>query len=142
MSGGQSIRVAGNIRQTICVSGSLATLRNLRGQPFTLYDDDDFNVNDGSMLHGDEGEALRFPSTALLQDSDVQRDNVLAVAYIRPTYDIGGGAAPFALNVIDKNNLDPYFSAFDNVATTMDSDFWTLYLLGAYQGTENESFVS
>jgi hypothetical protein len=140
VAGGQSIRVAGNLRQAICVSGNLAALRNLQGQPFVLYDDDDFNVNDGSMLHGDEGEPLRFPSTALLQDSDVQRDNVLAVAYIRPTYDIGGGTAPFALNVTDRNNLDPYFSAFDNVATTMDPDFWTLYLLGAYQGTEDASF--
>ncbi len=135
VAGGRSVLVAESLEHTICVAGTVAGFLDLQGQSFSLYDDDDFNRNDGLVLRGDEGESLRVPSTAMLQDSDVRIDNVLAVAYIRPTYDIGGGTAPFLLNVPNYNNLAAHF--FFNNEANNDSDFWAVYLLGAYQGKED-----
>src|SRR5438876_5597665 len=82
---------------------------------------------------------------SLLQDSDDSRRNKLAPAYIRPTYDLRGESTnvPFVLNMSATAPLgspNPYtpdnaraLFQFDNVATEADPDFWTIYVLNAYQ---------
>lgn len=108
---------------------------------FTLVDDDDFNNDDGPNLDGDAGEDVTAPDTSLMQDSDEATKNVFAEAYVRPTYDIGGnGNVPFVLNTPGSGNNSAAESAellktyqFANRATEDDDEFWTVYLLGAYQ---------
>jgi hypothetical protein len=110
----------------------------MTGWHFTLVDDDDFNSNDGTMLGGDEGEKIPYPDLSLLQDSDDPSRNKLAPAFVRPTYDVGGGLAPFVANAPPSTspdfdtNLASLF-AFDNEASEADPNFWTLYALSAYQ---------
>ena len=120
------------------------------GQSFILYDDDDHNDDDGNSLDGDNGEVLDLPDLRLLQDSDVvcvdeydiNNCNSFAIAYIRPTYDLRGSGEriPFELNsssvamettIRNKDN-------FDNFDHHDSSDFWTIYLLGAYQYQPDE----
>ena len=85
-----------NIRNS---SGALITL--FANTPFELYDDDDFNDDDGTRVDGDTGEDIPSPddpsvnATALLQSSDLLCSqtipsgcNVFASSYVRPLYDI------------------------------------------------------
>jgi hypothetical protein len=105
---------------------------------FTLVDDDDFNSSDGAALDGDAGEDVTNVDTTLIQDSDDGAKNVFAFAYVRPTFDVGDNNSNvlFVLNTPDGANEDALLIAtydFDQVATEADPDFWTVYLLGAYQ---------
>ena len=105
---------------------------------FTLVDDDDFNSDDGANLDGDAGEDVTAPATTLVQDSDDGTKNVFAFAYVRPTYDVGDNntGVAFVLNTPDGANEGALLKAtydFDQKATEADIDFWTVYLLGAYQ---------
>ncbi len=56
-----------------------------------------------------------------------------APAYVIPLYDIGddNDDVPFVLNVIPPDSPDVY--DFDAIAWEADPDFWTIYLLGAFQ---------
>ena len=113
------------------------------GYNFTLYDDDDFNDDDGSNLDGDTGEDIPPPDMSFLQDSDDPTINKLAPAYVRPTYDLAGedDNVPFVLNTPKANATsgNPTLAEllgvyrFDNIATEDDPDFWTVYVLNAYQ---------
>jgi hypothetical protein len=110
------------------------------GYTFQLYDDDDFNANDGSNVIGDEGQSIPVPDRGFIGEFDLPGQNVLALAYIRPAYyinDIGDGLSPlFKANIdgfTDGNQLDSIIS-FDNRMTERDEQFWTVYLLNAYQG--------
>jgi len=112
---------------------------------FTLWDDDDFNGDDsGNALlgrDGDQGEDVDPPQvTDYVEVSDDPTKNKFAPAYIRPAYDIGGESfVDFHLNVRtdDATDLVPLYS-FDNEATEADPAFWTVYILGAYQGATDE----
>ncbi|MGI8811442.1 MAG: hypothetical protein ACR2IH_02805 [Pyrinomonadaceae bacterium] len=112
----------------------------LANATFQLFDDDDFNDNDGTLLDGDGGnENVPMPDTSLLtQDSDDPATNVFAPAYIHPRYDIGdnndnvafSGNYATARPADIQNQYD-----FDQRATQASSSFWTVYILGAYQFT-------
>jgi hypothetical protein len=120
---------------------------NLSGRSFTLVDDDDFNNNDGTNLRGDEGENISAPDLSLMADSldngvcDYSRPNVFGPAYVCPVYDLMGNDdfVPFVLNVTDYTPMTLKATYdFDAVGTEASEDFWTVYLLGAYQGVPKE----
>lgn len=100
--------------------------------PFTLVDDDDFNSNDVGNLDGDAGEDINDPDTSMVMNSDLITENIFAQVYIRPIRDIGGADVPFTLNAPPNNAFTSIFD-FDNAATKDSADFWTIYLVGAYQ---------
>jgi hypothetical protein len=97
---------------------------------FRLVDDDDFNNNDAGALDGDDGEELPEPDQRWVHDSDLPAENVFAVAYVRPTYDLSNNnpdpTVPFV------KNSDFLYQQFNNYRGN-DKNFWTAYLLGAYQ---------
>jgi hypothetical protein len=114
---------------------------------FQLYDDDDFNDNNGTSVIGDEGEPIPPPDHLFIEEypnGDSIAHNVLALAYIRPVYDInnvGNGLSPLFKANIDGftvgDQLDSII-AFENRMTEEDEQFWTVYLLNAYQGFSYE----
>jgi hypothetical protein len=115
------------------------------GKRFTAFDDDDFNDNSGAAKNGDIGENLVLPDTSRLQDSDSADQNVFAPGYVRPTFDLKtyGLANPnphpaFVLNQAGDaaEDVRALFS-FDNAAQNT-TDFWVVYLLGAYQAITSE----
>lgn len=119
------------------------------GAPFIVYDDDDFNGNDGANLDGDGGEVLAASRTdiifsrnlLLMQASDDPAKNVYAAAFIRPVYDGGGNTAndttnlPFYVNNEENQQGvdDPINNARNSEGNEAD-DFWVVYLQIAYQG--------
>jgi hypothetical protein len=123
--------VVGSRAGTITVSGEI--LQNPANRTFTLYDDDDFNNNNGADLDGDEGEALAAPDRSWARDSDDPAENAFARAYVKPTYDLSGQntnpTVPFALN----DDLPSFWKYFDNQKYVGDKNYWVAYLLGAYQ---------
>ncbi|HEX7184636.1 MAG TPA: hypothetical protein VF756_22620 [Thermoanaerobaculia bacterium] len=135
--------VTDNTRGTISVfSGGVPPGTALAGRAYVLVDDDDFNSDDPSnALDGDDGENVTAPDTSLVQDSDDPGQNVFAPAYVRPIYDIGDNndLVPFVLNVAkDAPTAIIATYDFDSVGTEADDDFWTIYLLGAYQFIRRE----
>ena len=98
-------------------------------------DDDDFNNDDGTNLDGDDAENVTAPDTSLLP-------NAFAPAYVLPVFDVGDNNdfVPFVLNTDTTNPPASLISTydFDQVATETDANFWTVYLLGAYQGWTTE----
>jgi hypothetical protein len=140
---------------TTCNTGSTVTVRNtgplvtlFADTPFELYDDDDFNDNNGTTLNGDTGEPVPEPDRTMLQSTDTpcpntitaSNCNVFASAYIRPAEDLTGNQG----NVAFQNNIsDPDIDSlvqlyFQNQMTESSQTFWTIYLLGAYQHQETE----
>ncbi len=133
--------VIDNTRGTITISGGAFQSAAMAGRAYVLVDDDDFNADDLTMLDGDEGENVTAPDTSLVQDSDDPGLNVFAPAYVRPIYDIGDNNdfVPFVLNVAkDAPSAIIATYDFDTVGTEADDDFWTIYLLGAYQFIQRE----
>ena len=119
---------------------------------FRLYDDDDFNDNDGPFpgdgsLDGDEGEDIPEPNMELLQANDVacildsegkvsNECNALLPAYVRRETNFLPGShenIPFDANVTEAEIDKIFVDHFNNGASESSSDFWTVYLLGAYQ---------
>ena len=146
---GQSFEVFQNGTNTVSIINP-AQINISAGQQFILYDDDDFNSDDGTALrpkHGDEGEDIPFLNDDFLKESDVPTlnlntpaSNVLAYAFIRPTYDLTGSGedVPFVLNVPDTQSATLFNqNNFDNLPYEADEDFWTVYLLSAYQPGTN-----
>ncbi len=121
----------GMVITAVNVTDSSVTVNALADIPFNLVDDDDFNNDDGSNLDGDEGENVSAPDTSLLQ-------NAFAPAYVLPVFDVGDNNdfVPFVLNTDTRNPPASIINTydFDTVATEADVNFWTVYLLGAYQG--------
>lgn len=131
--------------------GSFATL--FANTPFELYDDDDYNDDDGpapagdGSLDGDTGEDIPPPDTALLTaGSDDTNLNVFASAYIHPVYDVvdPNDDTIFQANAIGgaAGDIRPLFVDRDLTTTNIDNEFWTVLLLGSYQftlGTDNDS---
>jgi hypothetical protein len=86
-------------------------------------------------LGGDIGENVTAPEITLIQNNDNPAFNVFAAAYVRPIYDVGDNndLVTFLLN---SPSTRPGLVAtydFDSSGTQTDSNFWTVYLLGAYQ---------
>jgi hypothetical protein len=139
---GQSFVVDRNTVNSIFIDGAVADLLPLRGLPFTVYDDDDFNRNDGRNLRGDEGEDVPMPSDRLVGDSGLAEFNVLAPAYVQPIYDLGpNDQVTFALNLdnYDEGTIQDVFAPDRESDSDDGPDFWAVYLLGAYQGTVSTS---
>jgi hypothetical protein len=130
--------VDANTTNTVTVLNNAGTFNITSGDTFTLYDDDDFNDGDGTVLDGDQGEDIPEPDISLLTDSDNPANNVFASAYIRPKYDLSGSHenVPFVANIpANRADFDTILGSpnFSNFATEADDTFWTIYLLGAYQ---------
>lgn len=129
--------VVDNTRSTVTIHGIVAS-STVAGLSYVLVDDDDFNNDDTGKLDGDDTENVTAPDTSLVQDSDNPSQNVFAPAYVRPKYDIGDNndLVPFVLNVAaDTSAARIATYDFDTAATEASEDFWTVYLLGAYQYT-------
>lgn len=142
---------------TTANTGTSVTVSNSTGMPFAvsagqgfvLYDDDDFNDDDGTLFDGDSGpgENVATPDLSILQSSDTpctntfntNNCNVLAHAYVMPIYDLAGSGddIPFELHVDDSALSGIYNNAtfFDSRGSHSSIDFWTVYVLGAYQYT-------
>lgn len=117
----------------------------MTGSPtqFQVYDDDDFNSNDGATKDGDTGETLAALAAtySLMQESDNPTLNVFAPAYIMPKLD-GGGApanngsvAPFVLNLDSSTEMTVTnrVSAGRNSGGAENNDYWVTYLQAGYQ---------
>lgn len=135
-----SITGAGNF-PVVTNTGGLVTVQGLvpvvppTGTAFTIVDDDDFNSDDGTNPDGDNGDNVTPAITTLLQDSDTPAQNVFALAYVRPVYDVGDNNdfVSFVLNSpTSAAGLRATYD-FDTVGTAADAGFWTVYLLSAYQ---------
>lgn len=131
-----SFEIVSNSRDRVTVKG-IVPLTAL-GESFILFDDDDFNKNDGTNPIGDTGEDIPAPDTSLLQESDDPAQNVLAPAYIRPIYDLPGNQddVPFLLNIPDDDTFLLASYRFDN-SGRKTSQFWIIYLLNSYQHDSN-----
>jgi hypothetical protein len=129
-----------NTTNTVTVKNTgTSTVFIAANSSFTLYDDDDFNDNDGAVLDGDDGENLPMPDKSkVTENSDDPNTNVFAPAYVHPKYDIGNNNDN--VNFISNyTSDDPTYIRnlydFNQILTEHDSEFWTVYLLGAYQFT-------
>jgi hypothetical protein len=126
-------------RDRITVQGIINSVPH--NTAYTVYDDDDFNGNNGTTLIGDIGENVTNPDTSLIQNSDNPSENVFAPAYVRPIYDVGdnNSAVAFKLNsnTTSAANIIATYD-FDAKASETNVSFWTVYLLGAYQSWTTE----
>lgn len=143
--------IAGN---QIILKGVPPLVQGVRiGDQFTLYDDDDFNNNDGVNKDGDENEAVvQLPdSLKLLYDGDGTlpdgRRNVYQSAYIRPEYNWAATRGYNQTNVGFDLNVDviasdgtgtdelfPLLTNHRNSSNDEKDDFWIGYFVIAYQG--------
>jgi hypothetical protein len=68
----------------------------------------------------------------LMQTSDDKNENLYAVAYIKPVYDLTSGTVPF------NRNVEPGTDHANQVRNSQNSqstpEFWVVYLQGAFQG--------
>lgn len=133
--------VISNTANSVTVQGIINSVP--RNTNYTLYDDDDFNSNDGVILDGDVGEDVAaFAQTlSLMQDSDNPLENVYASAYIRPTYDGGGSAGNDTSNIAFSLNIPLTTAAINtqlnrgrNSGANESDNFWVVYLQLGYQG--------
>jgi hypothetical protein len=145
-TGGRSLEIFENSPNSISVTNNGGAFSIVAGPPYTIYDDDDFNVNNNTSidpLDGDEGEDIPLLNQNFLNDNDIVpldlstiNTNALAVAYVRPKYDLSGAndETTFIAN-ISANTGSAIRNAFqfDNVADDTNTDFWTIYLLSGYQ---------
>jgi hypothetical protein len=111
------------------------------GQQIQFGDDDDIHF---SWIDNDNKKIdVPMPNIQWMEDSDDHGINLYAAAYIRPTYDLQGNQddLPFFLNATHSGALSAYptleefvsMTKFDNVIHRRDENFWTVYLLGAFQ---------
>jgi hypothetical protein len=140
--------VTDNDRSTVTLPVVLA---EGAGLSFTLWDDDDFNGDDPAplLLDGDDNEDVTAPSIALLVDGsdngvcDYSFFNVFGAAYVCPVLDLQAASDDFAQFVLNADNdagralIEAHFG---NLATEADPNFWTVYLLAAYQNTTAKDF--
>jgi hypothetical protein len=115
--------------------------------PFRLADD--FNSNNGTNKTGDEGENIPAPDLALVADSldngicDNSAANAFGPAYICPEFNLLGNDdfVQFKLNLASETGQAVralWTNSFDNRDSEANPDFWTVYLLSGYQGTEEK----
>lgn len=143
-----SFNIKTNTTNTITVKGTTVP-SSIIGRTVTIYDDDDADRDDET-LTGDNGQDVPMPDNGLLQESDEGPDNMFAIAFIKPKYDLGAGSydndLPFFLNTPKAVATRDYptdeeamsMMEFDNVSLRKDKEFWTIYLFGAYQGAVNQ----
>jgi len=113
LAGGRAYTVITNSADTVVLSDADAKF------PFTAFDDDDNTL------------LPRFPDT-----SDLER--AFAPAYVKAFFDLPNPTplVPFVANMpstIPDSTAFKKVYGFDNKATEADPNFWTVYLLGAFQ---------
>ena len=144
------LNIVANSATTIDIYNPSKSVSITNGQNFLLYDDDDFNSNDGTARrpkHGDEGEHIPLLNQDFLKDNDTfpvdittPDSNALAPAYIRPKYDLTGSGedTTFFANIsADSGSAVRSVFKFDNAASNARTDFWTAYVLSGYQYTSD-----
>lgn len=117
---------------------------------FQLFDDDDFNDDDGTNVDGDTGEDVEEkPQTfSLMRNSDSVAENAYAAAYIRPEYNWAFNQGydqnniNFGINLnydvenpVDVQLLYSYLNSLWDSYEEYD-DFWSAYVFLAYQPAE------
>lgn len=143
-----------NTASAVTFSNNAGAFNVVNGDSFTLYDDDDFNDNEGTTLRGDEGEVMPAPDTSMTSliyptdnpCSDVLTSycNVFASAYTKPIYDLPNATTkvPFVLNLpmsvdITQTGAIPAevqaAFRFDNSTLSDMDQFWAVYFTSAYQ---------
>jgi hypothetical protein len=142
-----SYPVISNTTNSVTVQGIITSVP--KRTAYTLYDDDDFNSDDGTALDGDTApggstgeQVTALPqSLSLMQNSDNPALNVFAPAYIRPVYDGGGSTAynttnvTFRLNVTETPaSVDSQLNLGRNSGGNENDGFWIVYLQIDYQG--------
>jgi hypothetical protein len=137
-----------NTANSVRVTNPFGTLFTFfAGTQFQLFDGDDFNDDDGTLVDGDTlpspGEDISEPDIGLLTaGSDDPDANVFATAYIRPVYDVIDPTdnSYFQPNAFTATPQDRRSMFIDRDLTSTDADvqFWTVYVLGAYQGEIEE----
>lgn len=140
--------VTSNTNNSVNVINPSGPYNILTGDAYSLFDDDDFNDNDGTAKDGDAGdEDVPAPNTTMMASSDTHCSptvhtncNAFAVAYIKPYYDLPGSGEniAFSLNAAPTDMPAIFNANFNNLATEASTDFWTVYLLGAYQPGSSE----
>ena len=115
---------------------------------FALYDDDDMDDNDVEVLKGDQGDDVDEPDFGLLISNDVpcsnsfdtNNCNILVSAYVTPLRDLAGSHqnTDFYINATDANLVSIRMGFFQNRQYEASVVLWTVYLLGAYQYTEQD----
>lgn len=117
------------------------------GQAFTLYDDDDYNDNNGGNKTGDDAEPVQQFADSLkhlLSEDGNYADNtprnILGSAYIRPTYTWASqynNNVPFDLNTEDSetqpNGATSLVEANRGSKNSERDDFWVAYIIFSYQ---------
>jgi hypothetical protein len=151
--GGVPFRVVSYIPPAVANTATTVTIRNKNapvavsaGQSFILYDDDDFNNDDGENVDGDAGnEDIPDPDMSFLTDgSDNATTNILAPAYIK-TVRVTAAEGDTHDNSIFKANLPSYnqtemrtlLTDYDLTTGNTNNQFWTAYVLGSYQSILN-----
>jgi hypothetical protein len=145
VGGSFDLDVVSNTATTITVVNNSGTARVISSNSqFTLYDDDDYNDDDGATgdgtLDGDTGENIPEPDMSLLTaNSDNAATNILAPMYIHPAYDVVDPSDNnfFLSNAYSDSAADTRRLFVDRDLTTTNTDpgFWTVYILGSYQHT-------
>jgi hypothetical protein len=135
-----------NSRRTVTINNTGTTYLTNGDKDFVLYDDDDFNDNDNMpfSLKGDKDQDILEPDRSMLSSVDtacpdtlpvIGNCNIFAKAYIRPVEDLAGnqGNVQFIANMDFATREDVISRYFYNKFFEDKKDFWTIYLLGAYQ---------
>ena len=136
-----NFKVVGNSATTVEAYALLGA--EAVGRTFVLVDDDDFNGDDPLTPDGDANENIFAPAVTFIEDGkdnglcDGSAQNLYAAAYVCPVFDVGDNNdfVPFVASVY--NTVEDKIATydFDSMLTEADAGFWTVYLLGAYQGS-------
>ncbi len=144
----QSLSVISNTASSVSLKNNgTGAITVANGTHFRLYDDDDYNDDNGTVKQGDETESIVQFSNSFrhLQSTDgdypdLTPQNVLGVAYIRPDRSWAAqfdGNLPFDLNVSDAesnaNSPSSLINANRGSKNSERDDFWIAYVILAYQ---------
>lgn len=129
--------------------GDTSLSRKMQNKSFILYDDDDYNADDGGSPDGDNNESLVQFSDSLkylasIDGTDSEgRKNILASAYIMPEYNWADLTKhydqknlTFELNVEDGINNATVINVTNRNRDSKNdekADFWISYFLIGYQ---------
>lgn len=143
------LQVLDNTESAVKVRSQAGVIQIRPNYIFALFDDDDFNGNDGQLWRGDDGEnvSLLSDTLSLLQTSDNVSSNPFAEAYIIPEYDWAIEAEfnqtniPFESHyprtdegLLELEKVNKYRDSKNSTAGVYErDDFWVGYLLIAYQ---------
>jgi hypothetical protein len=156
--GSSNLRVMDNTTNSVQVVSESGTVQYRVNQIYALFDDDDFNSDDGALQNGDDQEDVTwrclntiYPCDMLssetfshLLPSTDTGQNPYARAYIEPDYSwalqqpgMNDSSVQYEINIpLDLPNFDIERSRIDpnRDSSGMErSDFWIGYLLVGYQ---------